>query len=225
MKDSFILYTEQKAVIDKLTDEQAGKIIKAIYEYVETDKMPQLDNILDLVITPFKLALDRNKAKYEKVSKIRAEAGAKGGKQKKQMQTKESKCNDNENVNENDNENVNINEQEEKIHFAEAEYVTMTNAEYEKLVSTYGKDFANQCITVLDNYKGSKNKKYKSDYRAILSWVVDKVKEKGIKPNKKKEEDFIAVDTSQLTQEEYGKLMRKEITMQELIEKGKVNVG
>lgn len=114
MKDSFILYTEQKAVIDKLTDEQAGKIIKAIYEYVETDKMPQLDNILDLVITPFKLALDRNKAKYEKVSKVRAEAGAKGGKQKKQMQTKESKCNDNdndnENVNDNDNNNDNVGE-------------------------------------------------------------------------------------------------------------------
>ena len=113
-RDSFILYTEQKAVIDKLTDEQAGKIIKAIYEYVETDKMPQLDNILDLVITPFKLALDRNKAKYEKVSKVRAEAGAKGGKQKKQMQTKESKCNDNDNdndnVNDNDNNNDNVGE-------------------------------------------------------------------------------------------------------------------
>ena len=109
-RDSFILYTEQKAVIDKLTDEQAGKIIKAIYEYVETDKMPQLDNILDLVITPFKLALDRNKAKYEKVSKVRAEAGAKGGKQKKQMQTKESKCNDNDNDNDNVNDNENNND-------------------------------------------------------------------------------------------------------------------
>ena len=107
MKDSFILYTEQKAVIDKLTDEQAGKVIKAIYEYVETDKMPQLDTVLDLVITPFKLALDRNKEKYEKVSKARAKAGAKGGKQKKQLQTKQSKCNDNDNVNDNDNDNVN----------------------------------------------------------------------------------------------------------------------
>lgn len=108
MKDSFILYTEQKAVIDKLTDEQAGKIIKAIYEYVETDKMPCLDNVLDLVITPFKLALDRNKAKYEKVSKIRAEVGAKGGKQKKQLQTNNINCNDNvnDNVNVNDNDNA-----------------------------------------------------------------------------------------------------------------------
>ena len=109
MKDSFILYTEQKAVVDKLTDEQAGKIIKAIYEYVETDTIPKLDNVLDLVIIPFKLALDRNKEKYEKVSKVRAEAGAKGGKQKKQMQTKYSKSNDNDNVNVNVNVNENAN--------------------------------------------------------------------------------------------------------------------
>ena len=27
------------------------------------------------------------------------------------------------------------------------------------------------------NYKGSSGKKYKSDYRAILTWVIDKVKQ------------------------------------------------
>ena len=87
------------------------------------------------------------------------------------------------------NENINIinnkdnrkrgskgKKEEEKIHFAE--FVSMTNAEYDKLVSTYGKDFADQCINSLDNYKGSTGKKYKSDYRAILSWVIDKVKQK-----------------------------------------------
>lgn len=81
-KNSFILYTEQKAVIDKLTDEQAGKLIKALYEYSTTGIMPQLDSILDLVITPFVTALDRNKEKYEETCKKRALAGAKGGKQK-----------------------------------------------------------------------------------------------------------------------------------------------
>ena len=90
-KDSFILYTEQKAVIDKLTDEQAGKLIKAIYEYVQNGEMPELDTVLDLVITPFKTVLDKDKESYERVCKARAEAGAKGGKQKKQMQTNESK--------------------------------------------------------------------------------------------------------------------------------------
>lgn len=108
MKDSFILYTEQKEVIDKLSDEQAGKLIKAIYKYVETEKMPELDKLLDIVIIPFKQNLDRNKEKYNKISEIRAKAGAKGGKQKKQKQTKEINCNDN--VNDNVNENVNVND-------------------------------------------------------------------------------------------------------------------
>lgn len=76
-------------------------------------------------------------------------------------------------------------EQEEKKHFAE--FVTMTNAEKEKLISTYGEEFTNQCISILDNYKGSSGKTYKSDYRAILSWVVDKIKEK---EPKKKEKTF-----------------------------------
>ncbi len=94
--------------------------------------------------------------------------------------------------NENINENIIINKnnskkdckgkkEEEKIHFAE--FVSMTNAEYEKLVSTYGKEFADQCITVLDNYKGANGKKYKSDYRAILNWVVDRVKQNNSKTN------------------------------------------
>ena len=60
-KGSFILYTEQKEVIDKLSDEQAGKLIKAIYEYEKTGIMPKLDNLLDIIITPFKLALDKNR--------------------------------------------------------------------------------------------------------------------------------------------------------------------
>lgn len=95
---------------------------------------------------------------------------------------------ENENINENININLNKNnrkkgskgkKKEEKIHFAE--FVSMTNAEYEKLVSTYGKEFADQCITALDNYKGSSGKTYKSDYRAILSWVIEKIKEKSQK--------------------------------------------
>ena len=36
-------------------------------------------------------------------------------------------------------------------------------------------------------------------------------------------EEYIEIDTSQLTEEEYGKLMRNEITIQELIKKGRVH--
>lgn len=92
--------------------------------------------------------------------------------------------------NENINKDINKNnrkrdskgkKEEEKIHFAE--FVSMTNVEYEKLVNTYGKDFADQCIKKLDDYKGSSGKTYKSDYRAIGSWVVDEVKKKQTSSN------------------------------------------
>lgn len=61
---------------------------------------------------------------------------------------------------------------------AYAEFVHMTEANYAKLVQMYGKAFADACIAELDNYKGAKGKTYKDDYRAILCWVVDRVKEK-----------------------------------------------
>jgi len=77
--------------------------------------------------------------------------------------------------------NINKNVKNEKnIKNIYAEFVTMTNAEYEKLVSTYGEEFTKQCINVLDNYKGQYNKKYACDYRAILNWVVEKVKNQGV---------------------------------------------
>jgi len=56
-----------------------------------------------------------------------------------------------------------------------ADFVTLTESEYQKLVSAYGEDNTGRMIDVLDNYKGSKNKKYASDYRAILNWVVERV--------------------------------------------------
>lgn len=66
-KDSFILYLEQKEILDMLTDEEAGKLIKAIFEYEETGIMPELEKTLQLAFIPIKGCLDRNKEKYEKV--------------------------------------------------------------------------------------------------------------------------------------------------------------
>ncbi|MGF6951895.1 hypothetical protein QF028_004400 [Neobacillus sp. B4I6] len=57
-----------------------------------------------------------------------------------------------------------------------AEFVKMKESEYNKLVEVHGEPLTKKMIEVLDNYKGANGKKYKSDYRAILNWVVDKVK-------------------------------------------------
>jgi len=59
-----------------------------------------------------------------------------------------------------------------------AEFVSMTNAEYEALVTKLGDEGrVKRCIEILDNYKGATGKKYKSDYRAILNWVITRLEE------------------------------------------------
>lgn len=97
-KESFILYTEQKAVLDKLTDEQAGKLIKAIYEYEATGNMPELDPILEIIMIPFKTILDKNAQKWEEERQKRSEAGKKGMKKRWKSLEPEEEDNKNNNV-------------------------------------------------------------------------------------------------------------------------------
>jgi hypothetical protein len=57
-----------------------------------------------------------------------------------------------------------------KVQYAEA--VKMTEAEYVKLVEQIGEEGTKWCIDKLNNYKLSKGKKYKNDYRAIVNWTI-----------------------------------------------------
>lgn len=55
-----------------------------------------------------------------------------------------------------------------KIHYAE--FVTMTEDEYKKLVDELGEEKTKEMIERLCLYKGSTGTKYKSDYMTILAW-------------------------------------------------------
>lgn len=122
MKDSFILYTEQKEIIDKLTDEQAGKLIKAIYQYVKDGIIPELDMLLEIAFIPIKQNLERNSEKWENIKQKRSEAGKIGAEIKKQKQAKQAnanfalskQANEAVNVNVNVNGNVNVNDNENR---------------------------------------------------------------------------------------------------------------
>lgn len=112
MKDSFILYTEQKEIIDKLTDEQAGKLIKAIYQYAKDGTISNLDMLLEIAFIPIKQNLERNSEKWEDIKQKRSEAGKLGAKIKKQKQANANfalskQANEAVNVNVNVNDNVN----------------------------------------------------------------------------------------------------------------------
>ena len=58
-----------------------------------------------------------------------------------------------------------------------ADNVTLTRDEYAKLCEQYSEQGAKRMIEILENYKGSKGKRYKSDYKAILNWVVERYNE------------------------------------------------
>lgn len=58
-----------------------------------------------------------------------------------------------------------------------AEFVHMTEEEYGRLLAKYGEAKTKRAIEILDNYKGSSGKRYASDYRTILNWVMDRVEE------------------------------------------------
>jgi aspartyl/asparaginyl-tRNA synthetase len=64
---------------------------------------------------------------------------------------------------------------EPKIQYAEA--VTMTEKEYLKLQIDHGGDIIDRAVEKLNNYKLSKGVTYQSDYRAMLSWAINKIKE------------------------------------------------
>lgn len=92
--------------------------------------------------------------------------------------------------------------EEKKTKKKYAEFVSMKEYEYQSLISRLGESATAKCIEVLDNYKGSTGKTYKSDYRTILNWVVDKVK-------KEHPELFVKVGASTATDdgnpfEEFG---------------------
>ena len=58
------------------------------------------------------------------------------------------------------------------------ECVFLTCEEFEKLKDKYGEQKTEKAIEALNNYKMSKGKKYKSDYHAILRWVIDSLEKK-----------------------------------------------
>ena len=183
-RDSFVFYKSFYEAIKEIDEKNQLQVFVAICEYSLNEKEIELTGISKAIFTLIKPNIDSAKARYT----ASVENGKKGGRPKKETQQKPSKnlnktqqkpsknLNEDEDVNVDVDDNVNEDINTQKIHFAE--FVSMTNAEYEKLISTHGKDFADQCISVLDNYKGASGKTYKSDYRAILNWVVDKVKEK-----------------------------------------------
>lgn len=108
-KKSFILYCDQRGTWERLSDEQAGKLIKHVLAYV-SDENPEGDFVTELAFEGIKGALKRDLQKYEEIKLKRSEAGRKGGKQTQAKQASASSAKANQAVNDNVNENVTVND-------------------------------------------------------------------------------------------------------------------
>lgn len=73
-KTSFVLYSDSKSIIDLLTNEQAGLLLKTLFAYVN-DENPKIDNSIALVFEMIKLQLKRDLKKWEQTKKGRSIAG------------------------------------------------------------------------------------------------------------------------------------------------------
>jgi len=80
-RKSFIIHHDSLSVIDELTDEDAGKLLKAIKSFQLNEEL-ELDSITRIVFSPFKSQFIRDAEKWERTRSVRASAGSKGGKQK-----------------------------------------------------------------------------------------------------------------------------------------------
>ena len=64
-----------------------------------------------------------------------------------------------------------------------APFVFLTTDEFSKLVEKFGNDkVVKSAIEILNNYKASNGKKYKSDYHALIGWVYDKIQKENPQP-------------------------------------------
>ena len=141
-----------------------------------SDALPDIETLFKANI--LKLKSDSNyidisflNGQFDQLSelrKARQEAGRKGGKQG--LSKPKAKPKQNQSYKDKDKD------KKKNIY---AEFVSMTEEQYQKLCEKYTEHNTKIFIEILNNYKGANGKKYKDDYLAILNWVVDKAKKEG----------------------------------------------
>ena len=118
-KKSFILYADQIHLFESLSDNEAGKVIKHLFRYVN-DLNPELpDRTTQLIFEPIKQQLKRDLETWKKSISGKSEGGKKSAEMRKKLKGMQEEVDKfkilqdtstNSTVNVNDNVNVNVND-------------------------------------------------------------------------------------------------------------------
>lgn len=207
-RDSFVLYARHLKNLDKLTDEQAGRLFKAIYQHSQERDVLEIDGVTDMLLGIITDQMDEDAEKYNSVIEKRARAGrasaeARANKKEKELaqsthveSVEQKATNDNTNEqtptnatdNVNDNDNVNVNDNDKNIStekvvskkslYGEYKHVRLTGAQYEDAVRKYGKGETDYLIQEVDSYCERTGKRYKNYREAINTFVNNGALEK-----------------------------------------------
>jgi len=166
-KKSFILYSDIIHTVEKLTDSDAGQLLKHLLRYVN-DQNPITDNTLvEIAFEPIKQQLKRDLVKFEDVKVKRSEAGKAGANKRWQEIANANKGKQTiTKIAVNDNDNVNVISKDIYRSFA---HLSITNADVEKLLEKYSINEIDDVLDSIENFKG--NKKYTSLYLTANKWL------------------------------------------------------
>ncbi len=175
-KKSFVLFNDLSVPVKALSNEDAGQLFKAIFEYQNGGIERELTPSVEIAFIFVKQQLDRNQEKYKAICERNRINGAKGGRPKEPKEPtglsgnpKEPKKPDNDNDNDNDNEpEKKIKEIKHK--YGEYNHVLLTDKQYEDLKDKV--DDREKWIRIIDESIEEKGNKYniKNFNLAIQKW-------------------------------------------------------
>lgn len=208
-RKSFILYLDNSIILDQLTDEESGKLIKAIFKYQSSGVTPDFSKnpALAMGFSVFKMSLDRDSEKYqERCEKNRAN-GKKGGianvtnryqtgaNASKRVANQADNGNDSDNGNDIDNGRINYKEVVETFNTICVSYpkVKSLSEARKKAIQarlrTYSMDDLKRAFEAMEQSEFLKGNN-SSDWSANFDWVMkDRNLAKVLDGNYKNKED------------------------------------
>lgn len=84
-KKGFVLYADQRSIVDMLPNEKAGELLKHIFAYVNDENPISPDPLVNLAFEPIKLQLKRDLKRWEDTRSQRSKAGQISAEKRKQQ--------------------------------------------------------------------------------------------------------------------------------------------